>query len=1137
MKSFLKFMLVLFIWLIVLGICIATTVLLELEIMLGIWVFVAVLATWYGIKLFIYLFKRLAAKNRVEKLINIGTSSQSKKTLSSFQFLFKKDIDKHLNKIQAFVKHSDISSANTIKWVMHLKVDNSDGDWVKAQSINKPKITDSTLTEYPYIDWHIFNDFMMLDVDAYLISQDNPAAKSEWLQLLNGLAGTKRVFPVDSLLISINVNAIETIIEQQKLADLIRTQYEDIKTYCGVEIKINIALIGLEQLSGIDSWLANLDPFLKQKMFGYINEHQVPIEQLVKEHFSELKVIFNQGALSHLVNEGFSVEAAQLPAKANEIEQSLSRCLNRLFANNSFQSAPKCSGLFIVMKEHSVDCFVDGLLEGSAFTWSDAIKNKVVTQSDIVKRKRYITYASASAFLVSLIFITFDRNIETINAVFDDYKSQQLNLDSQSGLLSDITLRYSIIEQLEALNISHWLPTGNDPLKLNLMRANVINKIENGIITALDEKFSTNLQQSELSLDKRVDYINILSRRINLIKAAQSGANIDELALMPQPYDSGYISDIPREILEDINNVYLLRFSLISASSNSRHSAGLESEKQNYQKQVVNLLSQTNDNMQWLVDWVNENQSIKNITLQSYWQGTLPLTSEIVVKKAYTVAGKEVIDNFFNDVTQALGQDNAYLLKYKPLFLQDYRVNYLANWGYFLSEFEQGQSTLADRNQWLNVINNLTTSRNIYFKLLNDVDFQLASFKDDPDVPKWLEFSLYYQDMLALSDDQVNNNKKKNAVLTKLALKVIGKTGAVGKAISKSAKSGLKTQKKLDKANGSGPGPSERELNLQKAATELDNYKAKIAEIVFSVEQKQASYTNISGLYTNSDNPTSAGTSLSAVQMSLASLQGLIGKEGLDTAAFWKVYKGPVQLLESFMAQETACKLNDLWQEKILFEIEGVPDYKLDSFAYGETGILWSMIDSDISPFLRAKLGGGYSYKRLGDNYIALTPSFLNYLTRVKDFGMRQKFESFSLDITANPTSLNPSALLYVSQTDLVLNCASGPQSLVNNNFIVKKHFAWDQSCGPVSLSFTIGNKKIVKEYPGQDGLTHFMEDFKSGKKRFELETFPESFYVLDQFKIRYIDASFILEGAGKLLSSLNQQPPKPPKLIAQCWK
>eukprot|EP00487_Bulimina_marginata_P004186 TRINITY_DN20097_c0_g1_i1.p1 TRINITY_DN20097_c0_g1~~TRINITY_DN20097_c0_g1_i1.p1 ORF type:complete len:124 (-),score=7.88 TRINITY_DN20097_c0_g1_i1:28-399(-) len=98
----------------------------------------------------IHLFKRLAAKNRVEKLINIGTSSQSKKTLSSFQFLFKEDIDKHLNKIQAFVKHSDISSANTIKWVMHLKVDNSDGDWVKA-TINRQdqKLQDSNVNRIP----------------------------------------------------------------------------------------------------------------------------------------------------------------------------------------------------------------------------------------------------------------------------------------------------------------------------------------------------------------------------------------------------------------------------------------------------------------------------------------------------------------------------------------------------------------------------------------------------------------------------------------------------------------------------------------------------------------------------------------------------------------------------------------------------------------------------------------------------------------------------------------------------------------------------------------------------------------------------------------------------------------------------
>ena len=55
-------------------------------------------------------------------------------------------------------------------------------------------------------------------------------------------------------------------------------------------------------------------------------------------------------------------------------------------------------------------------------------------------------------------------------------------------------------------------------------------------------------------------------------------------------------------------------------------------------------------------------------------------------------------------------------------------------------------------------------------------------------------------------------------------------------------------------------------------------------------------------------------------------------------------------------------------------------------------------------------------------------------------------------------------------------------------------------------------------------------------KHIFDIEEFPEYFYLLKQFEIRRIQVNFQLEGGKRLLAALDQQPPKPPANIALCW-
>ncbi|ABM01892.1 conserved hypothetical protein [Psychromonas ingrahamii 37] len=1139
MKKFLKFLLVVFIWLVIFGVCVAGSLLLGATEVEGIQVFLAIFIAWYAIKFCIYLYKRWQAKQRVEKLINIDASTKEKTKLSFFQFLFPKSIDKHIKRVLKRINHNVSSDENQQEadFIMHIKMDNKHADWLYTETVNRPQIADPIFSEYKYLQWIVLNDLVILDVDSYLIKNADSAANSEWLQLLNGLASSEKSKSLDGLLISIHVADLVDPATRSQIADQLRKKYEEIKEYCGVEVPVNISLLGLEERKGVDDWLGQLSNDWKKQTLGVINQQKEPVKNIIQSCFSKIQAIFKQGSLDYIVNQGFDETVANLPHKIKDIQDSVELFCSRLFSSNSFQGKPVCSGLFLVMAEKNKAVFVDDLLEQSALCWLPAISMNKNTASDIEKNKRLWTYLSATTVLVILLGTLYNSDKNNIEQIYQDYESQLSKSEDQVKVRDNLESRYQLITKLNDVNISYWLPLSESVFNIPTLKAELANDIQDVLISPVDKYFEDNIKQlSNKNIDSKVDYLNILMRRINVLSAASKGASLTDLAELPQPFDSAYIDNMSPDMIDGLNSLYIKSLFMIKDANDASYLKNWQQQITKYRNDISTLLLSSNGTMDWLIDWVNHNGKVDSVQLSDYWQGSRHIQSPILIEGAYTLAGKTIIDDFSEQILYALGEEHPFLLKFLPVFQQQYQHNYVAKWGAFLKNFHTGTATLSSRSEWLNVINNLTTGRNIFFKLLNDADYQLAPFNDLEDKPDWFDFSLYYQDMLALGEDEAQSNPAKNKVFTKLALKVVGSLGPVGKAISGSGKKALKTKKKLDKASGSGPGPSERALNLQEAGKGLDEYKGLIADLVFNIEQQKESHKSIRAFFEFENNPIDEGTVLANAKLNIMNLQGLIGKAGNSTASFWNVYIGSILVLENFMLEESACLLEKSWEEDFLYELEGVPAYKLDEFAYGESGVLWSFFDKTLQPFIQNKRGGGYSFKKVVEKKIPLSPDLLDYLIRAKDLKTRQKFKSFDLFMTAKPTDTNANSLLYVSETDISLICEAETQTLVNKNYIVNKLFKWDETCRSVSLKLKVGNKILEKVYSGDDGVFNFLDDFKSGVKRFELEEFPVYFYELNSYRIEYFDVKLNIKGADRLRQALSIKPPQPPESIAQCW-
>jgi type VI secretion system protein ImpL len=1135
MKKFLKLILVIFIWLLVLGVCVAGALLMGYAETVGFQLFISVFVIWYSVKLCIYMYKRFQAKRRVEKLINVNASVASKTKLSFFEFLFTKDIDKHIKRVikRLLLTTPDDEDKQDANFVLHLSMQDTHSKWLYSNSVNKPKIQDPIFSEYQHIKWVVFNHLVILDIAPYLIKDTNPSANNEWLQLLNGLASSEKAKALDGLLVSIHVAEIADPTNRNVLADTLRKKYEEIKEYCGVEVPISITLLGLEELKGVDDWLARLGQEWKTQTLGVINRQDNPVKNLVQSCFSQIKDVFKQGSLSYLVNQGFDESVANLPHKTNEIQLRVESFCTRLCSSNSFQGGAKTSGLFIVMAEENQSAFADELLEQSALCWLPSIVTNKNTASDMVQNKRTMTYFGAAAVLVVMLSMLHNANKDNIQDILQVYQVKNSESIELEKVIANFKNRYQFIEDLNDVNISHWLPMSEGDFNIPLLKSRLVIDIQDVLILPVDKIFSSQIGQLDNDdVDLKVDYINILMRRINVLKAVAAGTSFSDLTSMPQPYDNAYIDNMSSTVIDGLNELYLRSLFMKKANNNTQI---WKQQIEAYRSDMSNLVLSSDGDMDWLVDWVSASSGVQPITIEDYWQGSINNDDTLSVNGAYTLAGKEIVDDFISQIVNALGKEHAFLSKYLPAFERQYQANYLASWNAFLIGFSGGKETLNSRAEWLNVINNLTTGRNIFFTLLNDAEYQLSPYKSEQQ-PDWMSFVFYYQDMLALGEDEAQGNPKKNKVFTKLGLKVVSALGPIGKALAGSGKSALKTKKKIDKAEGAGPGASDRELNMQAAAKALDEYKALIATLVFNVDQRKESYKSIKALFEFENNPSDEGTSLANAKINIRNLQGLIGKASVSNQSFWNVYTGAVLLLEDFMLEESACVIQRQWNDDFLYELDGVPDYKLEEFAYGETGVLWDFYSNNLQYFFKNKRGSGYGFKQVAERKIPLSANLLDYLIRAEDLRKRKKFESFDLLITAKPTDTNANSLLYVSKTDISLICAAGDQTLINNNYIVQKLFKWDESCRSVSVKFKVGNKVLEKIFAGDDGVLDFLIKFKTGTARFDLDEFPAFFYDLNNYKIEYFDVKLDIEGSSKLRRALSIKPPKPPESIAQCW-
>jgi type VI secretion system protein ImpL len=1045
-------------------------------------------------------------------------------------------------------------------------------------------------------DWWLYNQAIMIDTPGAYITGTSGVMNAEWQRLLSLLGKYRYKEPLNGIVVTISLQRILSCDADQLFEEgrQDRRRLDELMQTLRLQVPVYVVVSQCDRLEGMSDWISALPRESLHQAMGQSNRTSEVARSFVFQTLNTLTERMKSLMLI-VLNQGHVTPALlQLPTRLNGLSANIAAYTEGLFQSNAFQEAPLFRGLYFMATHHAANGEADhvrGVFSHDFFTEILPKDRRMIsTLTSAERAERWVRRAALSGWgiavtaLLTILISSFATHRDYLHSLTEQYAGQ---LSSQPQIASNITslsrLRDMIldVESETGSWLIPWFGMPPDRSFANKLRETFLSRMQEDVLSDVDSRMQKNVdvfmsqmiaaqkpatpprtvtttkkaekaknnkrakksekpsvQKSEpvvaqTPAPKKLDvsrYIEPMVRRINLLNAFMNGASFDDLAAMPPAYDAAdaYLEgELDTDTVATLNELLLQRLQWLT----DKTSVAQELEK--HRGLLAKLLKVGGQNLEWMIGWANQAGRGEEIKLADFWPGSGEVHgNDAHVPAAYTLAGKALIDGFLAELLKA-DQGSEALTKLRDDFLTKYHTQYLRQWERFAGSFNRGTETLNSREEWLIAVQDLAGRRNPYFQALNVTFEQIEPLLKQEDLPDWASLVSYYQDILALSGEGGADNGKRNQVLTGIGLKLVAKAGPAGKMVAGMAKSGMKTKKQLDSSGGKGP--DERQAALEDAAKVWADYRKALEDVAFNSESRSVSYTAAASRFTNPDNPGAGETPDARAYQLVKQLERLVGVRNQRNQAFWELYAGPLTLIQRFEISEAACYLQDLWENKFLTAIEGVPDYKLPSLMYGAGGKLWQFLDAEARPFVSQRFGSGYVANRVGDTALPIRTEFLEFASRGRD-GVQEKLDSYPVSITAKPTSVNPEAQALPQKTVLQLECTDRTDEIINFNFPAGATFNWSDACRNTKVSIDVGGLLLEKRFEGPDGFARFIAEFRGGAKRLQITDFPEFSEKLSAIGVKYIDVHYQFKGEEPLLTSASTVPLIAPMQIADCW-
>ncbi len=997
-------------------------------------------------------------------------------------------------------------------------------------------------------DWWFFEQAIVIDTAGrYAIPVDEGRDKNEWQKFLTMLVKYRKKEPIHGLIVTIAADKLlETTPEAlEEDGRNIRRRIDELMRVLGIKFPVYVLVTKCDLVQGMTQFCDHVPEKGLDQPMGVINQdlsknalafldHTI---HTIGERLRNLRILLLHQPESKTVNTGLLL----FPEEFENLKRGLEPFVKVAFQENPYQETPILRGFF----------FSSGRQEGSPYSHFlnalGLISEKEVLPgtnkglflhdffSKILPRDRGLFAPTRRAIewrtltrnlgltswvvlgvaICGLLSFSFVKNLRTIREVSHEFaKPPVLRGEIMADLVTMDRFRQTIL-RVEEQNRNWWIPRFglNESKKVEIgLKNRYCKQFQDNFLSSFDKQMTDVMANFTAATSDEVvgQYIVHLVRRINLLRSRLEGQGLNILQTKPQPYYVTPLSTSEQAVEPEIRQKfgYLYLYYLIWGPDVGE----INKEMTILQTWLKHLLTLRGKNFQWLIIWINQQKSVLPIKLQDFWGGSLTITDEKSVAPAFTRKGKEMIDSFIREIESAY-PDPVFLESSKISFEKWYRTVCFDAWYSFIAIFPRGSEKLKGAKEWQQVAARMATDQCPYFAFLNKISLELEplAIAKGEGMPPWLE--QVYQ------------------------LQIMKAQGLSGGIISKTTEEGKKVIAKIENIFGKKIDDASKLESQSAAAKAYQEYHNSLTAIVSASASRNQAYQMAIQVY--SEDPDSSKSPFYTAYGSSTRLKaGISG--GRTDDIFWKLAIGPLNYLWTFVRMETACSLQNQWEEKVLSEAQGAAGLQAVQILLSPDGPVWKFVKGPMAPFVGWSLQRGYySKEALGgsvpfDSYFF---SFLNKGAKAAAHAAAMSKPNYNVTIKGLPTDANPDARLKPHSSRLELQCANSTQSLINLNYPVSKTFNWSpETCSDVFFQIEVGDLSLTKKYSGAHAFPEFLQDFRGGKRTFYPNDFPREKVSLDRLGIKYIKVNYQFSGDQQVLGQVRSLPGQAPRNIVRCW-
>ncbi len=1035
-------------------------------------------------------------------------------------------------------------------------------------------------------DWWFSEQAVILDTAGrYTIPLDEGRDKEEWQKFLALLAKYRKKEPLNGLVVTIAADKLlqgdQTLVAED--GRNIRQRIDELMRVLGKVFPVYVLVTKCDLVQGMTQFCDRLPEKNLEQAMGLMNHNNKDVRTFLQDVGRKIGKQLKRLRLQLLSEKQTAPQtqsAADLLLFPNEFENLHSRLsgfIEATFKDNPYQESPILRGLYFssgrqegtpyshflhalgLIKQQDVlpgtsrglflhDLFARILPEDRSLF---APTQKALAWDKLTRNIGLTAWATLILALCGLLSFSFVKNLNTLQHGAEAFKQ---SVALQGEFVTDTALMerfQKAVSSMEGYNNSWWIPRfglhESEEIEFRLKkkycnRFNTgFNRRLNGQLEVVIADFSSDTPDNTIG-----SFVAYLAHRINLIQARLEGKRMSALSEMPppsfQPLFDGEDVRLTAELSDRLLQQY---YYYLEWQNNGEVLAG---EKQRLQRQLLHILSMPDTSLNWIVSWINHDSGLEVLALQNFWNAPLNRKNIATVPPAFTVKGRNFINNLIRSMETAL-PDPLLITANKVRFQKWYDIAYKRVWYDFATKFPQAEYYLADSSAWQQAAGTMASGKSPYFTLLQTMARELAPLNENGKGNGWI-LLINQLEEARINAEREAAIKENNSLLAKVTQK------------------GKKTLSSIERKTGVDTGNL---VAAQLASGKLLNdYRNALKNITLATSSRTVSYSMAAEIF--KDDPATSKSPFYLAKQYLIGLRGELGQPGREQQMVWHLLAGPLTFLRDYTCLEAACHLNSLWEKNVLVEVQDITDKtRLNDELFLNNGYAIKFIKGPAAPFLGRSLKKGFYPKTALGKMLPFEKNFLTFLSegirlaRSKPdlafteevpldmqleadavFGAQPKPKEnpvppppeikprYTLEVTANPTSVNKEAKITPHVTTLEFVCGADSTRLVNLNYPIRKKMSWEpENCEAVTVQIEIGSLILVKKYEGKLAAADFAKDFENGSHRYIPGDFPSQKKQISRLRIKAIKVIFKLKGGRALVDVIDQQK-KREKILAE---